>query len=316
MPLDPHLAGVLRMLAEAGRKPTYKGTPQEARAGYFALTVGTRKPAEVVPVGSVEDAVVDGAAGPLEARIYRPEGAGPHPTVCYFHGGGFVIGSLETHDNTCRELCRGANVVVVSVDYRLAPEHPFPAALEDALVAYRALLAGGVSPSSIVIAGDSAGGNLALSLLLALRDAREPLPAAAVLISPWVDLTQTGGSMQANEAFDWASPWMFERWTREYLQGGDPSDPRASPALANLAGLPPLLIQIGTCELLLDQVLELAGRARNAGVDVTLEEYPDLTHLWHSLTPLFPRFQGSMDRIGDFVRARSREKAAEKSPAA
>jgi monoterpene epsilon-lactone hydrolase len=225
----------------------------------------------------------------------------PERVVLYLHGGGFIYGSERSHGELAARLALSARARLVFPLYRLAPEHPFPAALEDALVAYRALLDGGVSPSSIVIAGDSAGGNLTLSLLLALRDAGEPLPAAAVLISPWVDFTQMGGSMQTNEPFDWASPWMFERWEREYLKGHDASDPRASPALADLSGLPPLLIQIGTAELLHDQVLALADRARAAGVEVTLEAFPDLVHLWHTLTPLFPRFQEGMDRIGQFV---------------
>jgi monoterpene epsilon-lactone hydrolase len=222
--------------------------------------------------------------------------------VLYLHGGSFIYGSERSHGELCARLAIAARARLVFPLYRLAPEHPFPAALDDALAVYRALLAERIASSSIVVAGDSAGGNLALSLLVALRDAGDPLPARAVLISPWVDLMARDGSMQANEPFDWASPWMFDRWRHEYVQQSDPEDPRVSPAFADLRGLPPLLIQIGTAELLHDQVVALARRASAAGVVVRLEEFPELTHLWHSLAPLFPRLQEGMDRIGDFVR--------------
>lgn len=141
MPLDPHIAGVLQMLASTGAKPLHEGTPQEGRAAYLAMTLGTRSPEQVVPVGSVQDTTVPGAVGPLKARIYRPQGTGPFPTVAFFHGGGYVIGDLDTHDNMCREICRSAQAVVVAVDYRLAPEHPFPAGLEDAVAAARWVVA-------------------------------------------------------------------------------------------------------------------------------------------------------------------------------
>ena len=130
MSLDPHIAGAMQLLAEAGAKPLHEGTPEEGRAFYLATTAGALTPEQVVPVARVRDTTVGGAAGPLKARVYWPEGDGPFPTVAYFHGGGFVIGDLDTHDNICREICRGAMAVVVAVDYRLAPEHAFPPALK------------------------------------------------------------------------------------------------------------------------------------------------------------------------------------------
>lgn len=229
--------------------------------------------------------------------------------ILYLHGGGFLYGSDHSHGELCSRIALSAGGRLVFPLYRLAPEHPFPAALEDALAVYRSLLDAGVLPSDIVVAGDSAGGNLALALLVALRDRGQPLPAAAVLISPCVDLAARTGSMEQNKRFDWASPWMFDRWQREYLAGKDAADPLASPAHADLRGLPPLLIQIGTAEMLYDQVTSLARRAKEAGVEVTFDEYADRVHLWHALTPMFPEFQASIDRIGKYVleRKTSRE---------
>jgi epsilon-lactone hydrolase len=223
--------------------------------------------------------------------------------ILYLHGGGFLYGSEHTHGELCSRIALAAGARLLFPLYRLAPEHPFPAALDDALATYRALLEANERHSNIVVAGDSAGGNLALALLIALRDRGEPLPGAGVLISPCVDLAARAGSMQSNEPFDWASPWMFDRWQREYLGNQDAANPLASPAHAELRGLPPLLIQIGTAEMLYDQATAFARRAEQAAVTVRLEEYPDRVHLWHSLTPLFPEFQPSIDRIGEFVQS-------------
>lgn len=225
--------------------------------------------------------------------------------ILYLHGGSFLYGSENSHGELCSRIALAANARLVFPLYRLAPEHPFPAALEDALSVYRALLAAGVLPADIVVGGDSAGGNLSLALLVELRDRGEPLPAAAVLICPYVDLADRTGSMKQNEPFDWASAWMFDRWQRVYLAGKDPANPLASPAHADLRGLPPLLIQIGTAELLYDQVSALARRAKEAGVELTFDEYPDRVHLWHALTPMFPEFQTSIDQIGKYVRERT-----------
>lgn len=231
---------------------------------------------------------------PREQKLYER-------VILYLHGGGFLYGSEHSHGELCSRIALSARVRLTFPSYRLAPEHPFPAALEDASAVYGALLDAGVQPSDIVVAGDSAGGNLALALLVSLRDRGVTLPAAAILISPCVDLADRTGSMVQNEQFDWASPWMFDRWQREYLAGKSPTDPLASPAHADLRGLPPLLIQVGTAELLYDQVKALAQRAREAGVEITFEEYRDRVHLWHALTPMFPEFQASIDQIGKYV---------------
>src|ERR1700745_1858449 len=164
MPVDPNIAGLLAMMGEMGAPPMHEGTPEAGRAAYLQLTQGVRSPEQVVPVASVEDRVVPGAEGARPARVYRPEGAGPFPVIAFYHGGGWVIGDLETHDNMARNVCRGARAVVVSIDYRVAPEHPFPAAADDAVAVARWLAShldefdGG---GRLAVAGDSAGGNLA-----------------------------------------------------------------------------------------------------------------------------------------------------------
>jgi acetyl esterase/lipase len=242
------------------------------------------------------------ARGGVECTDISPRaGMTANRMILYVHGGAFLYGSETSHGELCSRISLAAEARLVFPRYRLAPEHPFPAALKDTLAVYRALLAEGVHASSVVVAGDSAGGNLALAALVALRDQGAPLPAAGVLICPCVDLTARTGSMKDNEPFDWASAWMAERWQREYLAGENPRDPLASPAFADLSGLPPLLVQIGTAELLYDQACTLAERAREAGVDVTLDEYADRAHLWHALAPMFPEFQASIDRIGRYV---------------
>jgi acetyl esterase/lipase len=221
--------------------------------------------------------------------------------ILYLHGGGFLYGSEHTHGELCSRIAISGGARLIFPLYRLAPEHRFPAALEDALSVYRALREAAGQRSEIVVAGDSAGGNIALALLLSLRGSGDSLPARAALISPCVDLADRSGSMHYNERFDWASPWMFDRWQREYLADTDPAAPLASPARADLRGLPPLLIQIGTAEMLYDQVKAFARRAEEAGVEVTLAEYADRVHLWHALAPMFREFQASIDQIGRFI---------------
>jgi acetyl esterase/lipase len=230
--------------------------------------------------------------------------------ILYLHGGAFAYGSQRSHGELVAELALAAQARALFPLYRLAPEHPFPAALEDATEAYRSLLASGIAASSIVIAGDSAGGNLALSLLLGLRDRGEPRPAAAVLISPWVDLTARGGSLERHQPFDWAEPWIFERWATSYLGSTPASAPYVSPGLAPLHDLPPLLVVIGSAEMLYDQVVALVDAARDAGTETRLDTTPDMAHLWMSLSPWFPAFGAVTQRMGDFIRAHAPVRSA------
>lgn len=283
MPLDPHLAGVLKMLADAGRKPTYLGTPEEGRAGYLALTIGTRKPEDIPPVGSVADTQVDGAAGPMKARIYRPEGAGPFPTVCYLHGGGYVIGNLDTHDSMCRELCRSAQVVVVSLDYRLAPEHPFPAGVEDAIAGTRWVIAharelGG--NDTVGVAGDSAGGNFSAVVAQQLRDDPQGL-AAQFLIYPATDHPDAGHPSIEENAMGYFLELETMRWFYRHYVGDwkDVEDPRIAPLREeNLAGLPPAVIVTAEFDPLRDEG-EAYGRAlQAAGVKADIIRCDGMIH--------------------------------------
>jgi monoterpene epsilon-lactone hydrolase len=229
-------------------------------------------------------------------------------TILYFHGGGWVFGSPETALSLTGHLAARTGFEAYSVDYRLAPEHPFPAAIEDTLGAYRALLDSGGDPSAIAFVGDSAGGGLTITTCLAARDAGLPLPAAVVAFSPGLDATRTGESMDTREALD---P-IFTRAAVEhtgamYLAGADPRQPLLSPAvLADLTGFPPLLLQVGTNEILLDDSTRLAARARAAGVDVILDITADVPHVFQSFAGVLDEADEALDRAALFLGQRLR----------
>ncbi|MCH8345634.1 MAG: alpha/beta hydrolase, partial [Chloroflexi bacterium] len=220
-------------------------------------------------------------------------------------------GSINTHREMISRLSRASGARALAIDYRLAPEHPFPAAIEDATTAYRWLLSSGVDPARLVIAGDSAGGGLTVATLISLRDAGDPLPAAAVCLSPWVDMEAASDSMTTKAEAD---PMITQKDVLEgaqaYLNGADPRTPLASPIHADLSGLPPLLIHVGTAEVLLDDSTRLAERARSAGVDVTLEPWDDMIHVFQFFASMLPEGQQAIDRIGEFVREHVGAKAA------
>jgi acetyl esterase/lipase len=220
----------------------------------------------------------------------------------YLHGGGYVIGSLNTHRELASRIARSTQSRALVIDYRLAPEHPFPAAVDDATAAYRWLVGTGVSPSRIAVAGDSAGGGLTLATLLALRDARQPLPAAGVCMSPWTDLEGTGASAQPGGADD---PLLQVAGLREmgrHYAVANPRHPLAAPLYASFRGLPPLLIQVGTREILLDDSTRVAVKAKAEGVDVTLETWDGLIHVWQLFGPDVPESEQAVARIGEFAR--------------
>lgn len=224
------------------------------------------------------------------------------PVLLYFHGGGFVFGSIRTHGVLIGALARAARARTFALVYRLAPEHPAPAAHQDAVAAYRYLLSQGIDPRRIVLAGDSAGGTMVLNTLIELRNLGIPLPAAGVAISPWVDLSCSGLSFDTNDSFDYVRREHCQLAANNYLGDTDPRRPDISPLFADLSGLPPLLIQAGGAEVLVDQIREFAARAEAAGVVTTLAVYPDMVHVWHLLRDVTPQGQRAIDEIGDFVR--------------
>ena len=245
------------------------------------------------------------SAPTVPAEWLASAGARDDAAVLYLHGGGYVIGSPRSHRHLAAAIGTSARTRVLFPDYRLAPEHPFPAAVEDAVAAYRWLLARGIEARRLVIAGDSAGGGLTVATLIALRDAGVPLPAAGVCISPWVDLTCAGGSYQTRaEADPIVKRDGVASMAAAYLAGKDAHTPLASPLFADLAGIPPLLVHVGDAEVLLDDSVQLADRARKAGVDATLHVWPEMIHVWHWFFPMLDEGQAAIDGIGAFVRAR------------
>lgn len=246
-------------------------------------------------------------APPREAVAHRDrdQHSEPQPLLLWLHGGGFVGGAVDDIDVACAGLARRAGVGVISLGYRLAPEHPFPAAVDDAVAAYRWLLGRGTNPAVLAVAGDSAGGGLALASLVALRDAGEPMPAAAVVLSPWTDLALTGESLRTRAAVDvMIKPAGMAETARTYLAGQDPRHPYASPLYADVHGLPPVLIHVGDAEVILDDSTRFAARARDHGVDVTLEVWDEMPHVWHAFAGLLPEADQAIDRIGCWLTKR------------
>lgn len=274
---------------------TFERSFQEARAGLEAMAS-----AAPLPNGVTHEPV---RAGGVPCEWITAPGASASAAVLYLHGGAYVAGSINTHRAHVSHMSSVTGARGLAVDYRLAPEHPFPAAVEDATGAYRWLLSEGIPPSSIVVAGDSAGGGLTVATLVALRDAGDPLPAAGVCISPWTDLACSGASMVSRAAVDpMVQRAHLLRAAGAYLRDASPATPLASPLHANLRSLPPLLIHVGTSETLFDDATLFAERAAAAGVDVTLECWDDMIHVWHLFAPLLPEANEAMARVGAFVR--------------
>jgi monoterpene epsilon-lactone hydrolase len=242
----------------------------------------------------------------VPAEWLRPLSAAAGRVVLYLHGGGYVIGSARSHRHLAAAIAEAAAANALLLDYRLAPEHPFPAAVDDATAAYRWLLDQEIAPGRIVIGGDSAGGGLTIATLLALREAGLPAPAGGVCISPWVDLTCGGKSYETKADVD---PIVkragVEEMARAYLGATSPRTPLASPLFADLRGLPPLLIQVGSDEVLLDDAVQLAERAKAAGVETTLEVWERMIHVWHWFLPMLDEAQSAIDTVGRFTRMRA-----------
>jgi acetyl esterase/lipase len=268
---------------------------EKVRAGFEAM--GSMLPVEP----DIKSEPV--SAGGVKAEWVSAPGAESTRAILYLHGGGYVIGSINTHRALAGRLSRAAKARVLLIDYRLAPEHPFPAAVDDSVAAYRWMLAQGLKPTRIAVAGDSAGGGLTAATLVAIRDAKLPVPAAGALLSPWVDLEGIGESMTTKDAAD---PMVHKDglvgMAKAYLAGKNPRTPLAAPLYAELAGLPPLLIQVGTSETLLDDASRLAERAKKAGVNVTYEPWDKMIHVWQLFAPMLDEGQQAIEKIGAFIR--------------
>ena len=291
MPSNEHEAIVEAMASQP--TPETPPTLEESRAGMEAQFAD-----QPLPEGTTTDAVdADG----VPAEWISTSGSDPSRVILGLHGGGYVLGSIATHRGHFARVSEATGARCLVIDYRLAPEHPFPAAVEDASRAYRWLRASGVDANRIAIVGDSAGGGLTLGTLVALRDAGDVLPAAAVCLSPWTDMDLDSNSMR-NADDPLLTLEAIQGMADSYLQGGDARDPRAAPLHADYAGFPPLLIQVGTRELLLDDATRVAEKARAQGVDVTLEKGEGLIHVWHLFGPHIPESVEAYGRIGAFVR--------------
>lgn len=245
-------------------------------------------------------------AGGVPAEWTETPGVEPGRVILFLHGGGYVSGSIRSHRHMIAEAGRQAKARTLALEYRLAPEHPFPAALDDARAGYRFLLSSGFDPAGIVIAGESAGGGLTVAALVSLRDMGAPLPARAWCSSPWVDLTMSGSTMTSKAAVD---PLIQRDYLTElagaYLHGLDPLNPLVSPIHADLRGLPPMLIQVGSAETLLSDSIALAARVGEADVRVTLQVWPEMIHAWHLFHPQLAAGREALQEVGWFVRAGS-----------
>ncbi|WP_232629474.1 alpha/beta hydrolase [Methylobacterium sp. Leaf118] len=281
-----------------------------------ARLAATPRPVDLAARRARLDGLCAGYALPDDVRVEAVDAGGvpaewtttpeavPGRVLLFLHGGGYVSGSLASHRTMVARAGREAGTRTLALAYRLAPEHPFPAALEDALAGYRFLLDSGVAPARIALAGESAGGGLALAVALSLRAAGQPLPGCLWCSSPWTDLTLTGASLADKAAVD---PLLSRAYLAEvaaaYLAGTDPRGPLVSPLWGDLSGLPPLLIQVGSAETLLDDSVSLARAAGAADVAVTLEIWPHMIHAWHLFHPELAEGRRALASMGRFVRS-------------
>lgn len=263
------------------------------RARLELLTKLSPKPADV-RIESV-------TAGERPAELLVPHGARGDAVILYLHGGAYILGSVATHRGLAASIAKAAGVSVLIVDYRLAPEHPFPAAIDDAVAAYRWLRRQGFAPERTAIAGDSAGGGLTLATAVRLRDEGDFIPGALLLLSPWADLTQSGETITTKAAVDLTLPLaMLTEGAGAYLGQGDAAQPYASPVFADLRGLPPMLLQVGDQEILLSDATRIAAGARAAGVRATLDVWPGMWHVWHAFP--VPEGRAAIQQAGTWLR--------------
>jgi len=236
-----------------------------------------------------------------DAAWFTPDGCGKSKTILYLHGGGYVMGSYNTHRALIGRIARAAGCKTLAINYRKAPEHAYPLALQDALAAYKQMIAEGYE--NIFIMGDSAGGGLTLALLQLIRKYKLPKAAGAVLLSPWTDLTLSGESIQTKKDNDpLITPHLLEIFSKRYYADADPTNPLISPHFADVKGFPPTLIQVGSNEVLFDDSIRMAQKLNKAGVKVTLETYDGMMHVWQFFGGIMPEANKAIDKIGEFVK--------------
>jgi monoterpene epsilon-lactone hydrolase len=286
------IADIRAILASSPRPPDLAGRRERLDEVFGSFPLAEGATAEAVVAKGV----------PAEWTV--TPSADASRVILYLHGGGYVSGSIASHRSMVSELGLASGARTLALGYRLAPEAPFPAAPDDAMAGYRFLVESGIAPRNIVLAGDSAGGGLVMATLVALRDAGAPMPAGGFVISPWVDLEQTGPSIAAKEAADpMIGKAYLDDLASKYLNGADPRLPRASPLLADLHGLPPLLIQVGTAETLLDDATRLAAKAGAADVRVTLSAWPEMIHVWHLFHARLREARDAIAEAGAWMKA-------------
>jgi monoterpene epsilon-lactone hydrolase len=288
--LDKIIGDVVRTFGGWGPQTTL----HEMRKGWDDLF------SDVVPSVGAKSEKVD--AGGVKAEWITAPGAAADRVIEYFHGGGYVLGSIHSHRDMCERLSRAAKARVLALDYRLAPEHPFPAPVEDARIAYLWLLKQGISPKRIAFAGDSAGGGLTFAALLSLKEHGDPMPACAAPLSPWVDLEGLGESMTSRDSIDpMVHKPMILQMAQTYLGGASTRDPLAAPLYGDLEGLPPLLIQVGARETLYDDAARMADKAKKAGVEVEFDPWEGQIHVWQIFASRLDEGEKAIQKIGQFV---------------
>ena len=259
--------------------------------------------AESVPAYSPQDRVEEVVDGAVQGEWVTHPASDERRVVLHFHGGGYVIGRPKTYRNFNARVAEGAGARVFSVDYRLAPEDRYPAARDDCLAAYEWVLKNGRQPSEVAFVGESAGGGLVLATLLAAKDRGLPLPASAVAISPWADLTNSGESQRFNEDVDaMIEPGLLDAWAKEYLGGADPKEPGASPLFGDVAGLPPLYMLVGGAEMLLDDTRRLFEKMSRAGVETSVDVAAGMPHNYPLFAYTIPEGEAAVRKIGAFFR--------------
>lgn len=290
---EPALAQLIEGLRAGG--PDFSDDPAKARADFEATLA-------MVPVAE-DTSFTEEELGGVRVLVGSYPGADPDAALVYLHGGAFVAGSAHGYRGLAVELARAGGLTSWSIDYRLAPETPFPGALDDCIAAYRALLDRGIAPGRIVLAGDSAGGGLVLSTLISLRDVGEPLPAAAIVLSPWANLACDGPTIKSKREED---PSLtvegLVAGAKHYLADNPANNPYASPVFARLDDLPPLLIQVGSAEILLEDSLRIAANAGENGTSVRLDIWPNMPHVFPAFNFMLDAGQLALADAGQFIK--------------